>query len=388
MLDEILSQKLSQIKDTGLLRSLKLINSAPAARVVINGKEYLNFSSNNYLDLAGNEEINKAAAEAVDKYGFGGASSRLVGGNLSIHEEIETKLAVFKNKEAALLLPSGYQTNVGVISALCSMENSCVIMDKLNHASIWDGAKLSGARIFVYEHCDMNSFESVLKRAEKYKLKLAVTESIFSMDGDLAPLRDFAKLCQKYGAVSMVDEAHSTGVFGKSGKGLAEEMGVSDEIDITIGTLSKAFAVQGGFVCGRQSLINYLINKSRAFIYTTAVSPAIAGAALKSLEIIKKSDDKRTLLFKNAQYLKNKLNALGFKTGNSQSQIIPVIIGTNERTTQLSQILFESGIYVPAIRFPTVPEGQSRIRISLTAGHNLSDLENMLRQIRENREEI
>ena len=381
MLDGILSEKLSGIKESGLLRKLRLISSSPAANVIIDGKKFINFSSNNYLDLSGNKEVNKAALEAAEKYGFGGTSSRLVGGHLSVHEQLETELAAFKSKEAALLYPSGYQTNVGVISALASMENSCVIMDKLNHASIWDGAKLSGARIFVYEHCDMGSFESVLKRTKKYKLKLAITESIFSMDGDVTPLREFVGLCKKYDAVSMVDEAHSTGVFGKEGKGLADEYGVSDKVDITIGTLSKAFAVQGGFVCGRQNLINYLINKSRAFIYTTAVSPAVCAAALKSLELIKKADDKRVFLLNNAEYLKNKLNASGFKTGNSRSQIMPVITGSIENTQKAAELLLKNHIYAPAIRFPTVPEGQARIRISLTAGHNLDDIKNILRHI-------
>ncbi|MCL1901353.1 MAG: 8-amino-7-oxononanoate synthase, partial [Firmicutes bacterium] len=366
-------------------RKLRLINSAPAACVVIGGKEYINFSSNNYLDLSGNKEINAAACEAVDKYGFGGTSSRLVGGHLSVHEKLETELASFKNKQASLVFASGYQTNLGVLSALGCIENTCIIMDKLNHASLWDGTKLSGARIFVYEHCDMESFESVLKRTKSYKLKLAVTESVFSMDGDFVPLRDFTNLCIKYGATSIVDEAHSTGVFGKEGRGLADECEVSDKVDITIGTLSKAFAVQGGFVCGSRKFIDFLINKSRAFIYSTAISPAIAGAALKSLEIVKKSDDKREHLRKNSEYLREKLDKAGLNTSNSQTQIIPVVTGSNECTRELSQALLKNGIYVPAIRFPTVPEGQARIRISLTAGHNLSDIENISNQIIENR---
>jgi len=381
MLEDFLSEKLSEIKDAGLLRRLRLISSSPAANVTIGGKKFINFSSNNYLDLAGNKEINAAVCEAAEKYGFGGTSSRLIGGNLAIHEELEKALAEFKSSEAALLLPSGYQVNVGTISALAASDKSaCIIMDKLNHASIWDGAKLSGARVFVYEHCDMDSFEDVLKRAKEYKLKLAITESLFSMDGDFVPLQDFARLCQKYDAVSIVDEAHSTGVFGKEGRGLAEHFGVSDKIDIIIGTLSKAFATQGGFVCAKQSVIDYLVNKSRAFIYTTAVSPAICAAALKALEIIKKSDDKRAVLLNNAKYLKNKLDSLGFKTGKSlagecRSQIVPVITESLENTEKVSAALLKNGVFAPAIRFPTVPKGLARIRISLTAGHAKEDIE-------------
>lgn len=376
MFDKFLSKKISEIKDAGLLRTLRCLESAPSAKIKINGAELINFSSNNYLNLTGNKEITKAAIKTIEKYGFAATSSRLVSGNIDIHEELEYKLSDFKNKQAALIFPSGYQANVGVISALMSNEQeSCIIMDRLNHASLWDGAKLSGKRIFVYEHCDMNSFEKVLKRASKYKIKLAITESVFSMDGDFTPLKDFVQLCQKYGAVSMVDEAHSTGVFGKEGKGLAEMLDVSKQIDITIGTLSKAFAVQGGFVCGSQKLRDFLINKSRAFIYTTAVSPAICAAALKSLEIVKNSDKERQHLHNISALLKNKLTKLDFNTANSKSQIIPIITGSIENTERLSFNILKNGIYTPVIKPPTVPKNQARIRISLTAGHTLQDIE-------------
>lgn len=377
MLEEILDNKLSEIQKAGLFRELRLIDSAPSAKVMHNGKEYINFSSNNYLGLAGDSEINKAAAEAIEKYGFGGTSSRLVGGYLKPHKDLETALAEFKNKEAALVFPSGYQTNLGVLSALGNIENTCIIMDKLNHASLWDGAKLSGARIFVYDHCDMNSLEKVLKRTRDYKLKIAVTESVFSMDGDIAPLKEFIDLCIKYGAASIIDEAHSTGLFGKEGRGLTDELGISDKVDIIIGTLSKAFGVQGGFVCSSLKFIDYLINKSRAFIYTTAVSPAICAAALKSLEIIKRSDDKREHLHNISNTLRTKLAEKGY-TSNSKSQIIPVIIGDIENTAKISQKLLENGIYAPAIRFPTVAKNSARIRISLIATHQKEDIEKLL----------
>ncbi|MDR3092504.1 MAG: 8-amino-7-oxononanoate synthase [Endomicrobium sp.] len=382
MLNNFLLKRLSEIESGGLLRTLNTIQSSPASTIRINGKSFINFSSNNYLNLAGNKEINEAAMNAVEKYGFAGTSSRLVCGNLSIHEKLEAELAAFKNKQASLVFPSGYQANVGVISALMSNEkNSCIIMDKLNHASLWDGAKLSSSRIFVYEHCDMNSLEKSLKRAHKYEIKLTIAESVFSMDGDFTPLRDFVELCQKYGAVSMLDEAHSTGVFGEEGKGLAEVFNVSNKIDITVGTLSKAFAVQGGFVCGSRQLINFLISKSRAFIYTTSVSPAICAAALKSLEIVKRSDAQRSFLLKTAEYLKNKLNKLGLNTLNTQSQIIPVITGSIENTEKTSSYLREKGIYIPAIKPSTVPKGQSRIRVSLTSGHVAHDIEKLIDSI-------
>lgn len=378
MFNKFLSKKLLEIENTSLFRTLKIIQSNSATTIKINGRNFINFSSNNYLDLAGNQEINKAAINAVEKYGLAGTSSRLVSGNLSIHEELEAKLAAFKNKQASLVFPSGYQTNIGVISSLMSNEkNSCIIMDKLNHASLWDGAKLSASRIFVYEHCDMNSLEKILKRTNEYKIKLVITESVFSMNGDFTPLKDFVELCQKYGAISMVDEAHSTGVFGKEGKGLAEVFNIADKIDITIGTLSKAFALQGGFVCGSRRFIDFLINKNRAFIYTTAVSPVLCATALKSLEIVKKSDNKRQHLHNLSKILKEKLNSLKFDTSKTQSQIIPVIIGSIENTENTVSSLWNEGIYTPAIKPPTIPKNQARIRISLTSGHTINDIEKL-----------
>ncbi|MDR3195719.1 MAG: pyridoxal phosphate-dependent aminotransferase family protein [Endomicrobium sp.] len=382
MLDNFLTERLTSIKDSGLLRILRTVQSAPAATITINGKEFINFSSNNYLDLAGNKEIYKSAVSIIEKYGFTAASSRLVSGNLSLHEELESKLAEFKNKEACLLFPSGYQTNVGVISALISNESeSCIIMDKLNHASLWDGAKLSGGRIFVYDHCDMNSLEKTLRRTSKYKMKLAITESVFSMDGDFTPLEDFALLCKKYDAIIMLDEAHSTGVFGKEGKGLADFFGVEDKIDITVGTLSKAFALQGGFVCGSKKFIDFLINKSRAFIYTTAVSPAICAAALKALEIVKKSEERRYNIHSISKTLKTKLSDLELDTSKTQSQIIPIITRSIANAEKIALNLLKEGVYAPAIKHPTVPKEQARVRISLTSGHTLNDIEKLLKSV-------
>jgi 8-amino-7-oxononanoate synthase len=378
MFEDFLEKKLLGIENSGLLRTLRKAQDTPTSKIKINNKILINFSSNNYLDLAGNKDIAKASENIIEKYGFTATSSRLVSGNFAIHEELEAQLANFKEKEASLVFPSGYQTNVGIISALMSNEKeSCIIMDKLNHASLWDGAKLSGSRIFIYKHCDMNSLEKVLKRTREYKLKLVITESVFSMDGDFTPLKDFVELCKKYGAVSMVDEAHSTGVFGKEGKGLANMFGVEDKIDIVIGTLSKAFAAQGGFVCSSRKFIDFLINKSRAFIYTTAVSPAICAVALKSLEIVKNSCYRRQHLHAMSKLLKNKLTELGFDTSNTQSQIIPIVTGSTENTEKIFSHLFEKGIYIPAIKPPTVPKNQARIRISITSGHTFYDIEQL-----------
>ncbi|MDR0617817.1 MAG: pyridoxal phosphate-dependent aminotransferase family protein [Endomicrobium sp.] len=376
MFNKLLSQQLSEMENSGLKRFLRNVDCSPTSKIKLQGKDFINFSSNNYLDLAGDKEIEKKAINIIKIYGLSATSSRLVSGNISVHKGLEEKLALFKNKKACLVYPSGYQTNLGVISALISYQkDACIIMDKLNHASIWDGAKLSGSRIFVYKHCDMNSLEKVLKRAENYNLKLAITESVFSMDGDITPMKDFINLCQKYKAVSMVDEAHSTGVFGNQGKGLADTFGISDKIDIIIGTLSKAFALQGGFVCGSKTLIDFLINKCRSFIYTTAISPFLAAIAIETLEIIKKSDNRRETLYDNAKILKSKLIDLGFNIGKSESQIIPIITETVENTEKLSLHLLKNNIYTPSIKPPTVPNSKARIRISLTAGHSIKDID-------------
>ncbi|MDR2066727.1 MAG: pyridoxal phosphate-dependent aminotransferase family protein [Endomicrobium sp.] len=383
MLNKFLSEKILEIENIGLRRFLKDIDCSPMSKIKIQGKELINFSSNNYLDLAGNKTLEKKALHIIENYGLSATSSRLVSGNISIHKELEEKLALFKSKQACLVYPSGYQTNLGVISALISCQKeSCIIMDKLNHASLWDGAKLSGARIFVYQHCDMNSLEKVLKRTRNYKFKLVVTESLFSMDGDITPMDEFANLCRQYKAISMVDEAHSTGVFGYKGKGLADTFGVADKIDITIGTLSKAFALQGGFVCGSKTLIDFLINKSRAFIYTTAISPFLAAMAIESLEIIKESDSDRKHLHNISKILKNKLKDLGFDIGKSESQIIPVITGTIEKTEKLSSQLLKNNIYAPSIKPPTVPNDKARIRISLTSGHSVKDIDLLINSLK------
>ncbi|MDR3124863.1 MAG: 8-amino-7-oxononanoate synthase [Endomicrobium sp.] len=383
MLNKLLSQQLSEMENSGFKRFLRNADCSPMSKIKIQGKELINFSSNNYLDLAGDKEIEEKAINIIKTYGLSATSSRLVSGNISVHKELEEKLALFKSKQACLVYPSGYQTNLGVISALTSYQkDACIIMDKLNHASIWDGAKLSGARIFVYKHCDMSSLEKVLKRTRNYNFKLVVTESLFSMDGDIAPMDEFVNLCQQYKAVSMIDEAHSTGVFGYKGKGLADTFGVADKIDITIGTLSKAFALQGGFVCGSKTLIDFLINKSRAFIYTTAISPFLAAMAIESLEIIKESDSDRKHLHNISKILKNKLKDLGFDIGKSESQIIPVITGTIEKTEKLSSQLLKNNIYVPSIKPPTVPNGKARIRISLTSGHSVKDIHLLINSLK------
>lgn len=362
---QYLRNELEDIKQAGLYRQVR---GSSAGTV--------NFSTNNYLNLSEDPRVCAAAAEAAKKYGAGGGSSRLIAGTTELHAELETRLAAFKGAEAALVYPSGFQTNIGVIGAL--MSGGCVIMDKLNHASLWDAAKLSNARVFAYEHRDMKSLEKVLSRVKQYEKKLIVTDSLFSMDGDLAPLKEIAGLAQSSGAWTMIDEAHATGVFGTNGRGAAEYFGVEDKIDIRMGTLSKALGSQGGFVCGSRELIEFLVNRSRSFIFTTALAPACAGAALESLCIVQSEPERRESLLKKAAVLRAKLKESGFDTLNSESQIIPVMTGDLAATVKLSEKLLAHGVYAPAIRPPTVPEGKCRLRISLTHSHTDADIDKLI----------
>ena len=373
-----LQDELQRVRQKGLFRELKTLYSNSGNDIEFGGRKYINFSSNNYLDLASNPSVIEAAKKALDKYGAGGTSSRLIAGTLDIHSELEKKLASFKHTESALVFPTGYQTNLGVISALAK-EGGCVIMDKLDHASLWDGAKLSGARIFVYPHRDTAGLEKVLKRAKGYRRRLVVTDSVFSMDGDLAPLKEICALSKKYGAWTFVDEAHATGIFGEKGSGLCELLGVEKEVDIVMGTLSKALGSQGGFICGKKLLTDYIVNFCRSFIYTTSLAPASCAAAIAALDLIEREPERRKKLLETAGHFNKALKNKGFDTGGSESQIIPLIAGSVERTKEISEKLFAEGIFAPAIRPPTVPENLSRIRFSLTAGHTEEDIKAVLK---------
>lgn len=370
---DILASELSGLKNKGLYRALRIISSSPEKEIIFEGKQYCNFSSNNYLGLAAHPQMKQSAKEAIEKYGCGGTSSRLVAGTLDLHVELEEKIAKFKQKESALIFPSGYQANVGIISTLFG-EGDCIIMDRLNHASLWDAAKISKARVFVYAHRDMNALEKVLSRAKSYRRKVVVTDSVFSMDGDFAPLPEIVKLSKQHGALVFVDEAHATGIFGENGGGLCEHFAVEKEVDIVMGTLSKALGSQGAFVCAAKELIEYLINKSRAFIYTTALAPASTAASIKAIELIKNESWRRKTLIENSNKLRNALKKSGFDVVASESQIIPLMAGRVNTALELSKKLFENGIFAPAIRPPTVPENECRLRFSLTTEHTEEDI--------------
>jgi 8-amino-7-oxononanoate synthase len=372
-----ISDELKNIKKAGLYRELNVIDNAQGVYLEVEGRKYLSFCSNNYLGLANNPLVVSAVKDAVEEYGWGAGASRLVSGNMALHETLENEISLFKEKESAIVFPTGYMANIGTISTLVS-KGDLVICDKLNHASIIDGCRLSGADFRVYTHCDMEKLENILKKSSNYARKLIVTDSVFSMDGDLAPLPDIVSIARKYNAIIMVDEAHGTGVFGKEGRGVVEHFNLNKEIDVVMGTFSKAIGSLGGYVCGDEDLINFLRNKARSFIYTTALPPAVCAASIAGLKLIQKTPSLRKSLWDNIRYLKDKLTLLNFNVITSESPIIPILIGDADKAVGVSKYLYEKGILIPAIRPPTVPANSSRLRMTVMSTHTKEDLNRLL----------
>jgi len=375
--NEQLHTELEKIRADGLYRTLRNVASAQGPRLVIDGRECLNFSSNDYLGLANDPILRRAAVGAIDKYGVGAGASRLVCGNVEPYAVLEERLARFKNKEAAIVFGSGYAANVGTITALVG-EGDVVILDKLDHASIIDGARQSGATIRVYPHRNLKKLEDILKSTEARRV-LIVTETVFSMDGDLAPLAEIVSLKEKYGAWLMIDEAHATGLYATNRRGLAEAVDVEGKIDVTLGTLSKALGCAGGFVAGSQPLIDFLRNRARSFIYSTAQPPSIVAAAAAAVDFVMSDagNGRRDQLWRNVSEMKNGLSTLGIQN-ESRSAIIPIVVGEETSAVEMSRKLFERGVFVPAIRFPSVPRGKARLRVTVTAAHESTDIARFL----------
>ncbi len=374
---KFLEEELDRLRNEGLFRKPLVFMGGQSKKLKLNNSDIINFCSNDYLGFCSRKEIKEAEISAIQKWGAGSGASRLVTGTTEIHRRLEERVAEFEKKESAIIFPTGYMANVGTISALVG-EGDAVIIDRLNHASIIDGAKLSGAKLYVYPHRDLNRLEYVLKKCKDKKRKLVVTDSIFSMDGDLAPLREMVELKDKYGAMLMVDEAHGTGVFGETGSGLGEALGVKDKIDVLMGTFSKAIGVLGGFIAGSKELTEYLENKARSYIYTTSPAPAICGAVLEAIELIEKEPGTRKNLLKKAKKLRGEISSLGMSCMDSESQIIPIAAGEADEAVRLSHNLLEKGIFVQAIRPPTVPKGSSRLRVTLSAEHSEEEIKYLL----------
>lgn len=377
----LFENEINILKSKNLYRSLKTIDSTNGIEFFIDSKKYISFSSNNYLGLSNHPLVKSESIKALEKYGIGTGASRLISGNFRIHELLEEKIASFKKKPASIVFSTGYMANIGTISSIVDNEDA-VIIDRFNHASIIDGVRLSKAKLFVYKHSDMNSLSDILKRCSKFKKKLIVTDTVFSMDGDVAPLKKIVKLSVKYDCILMIDEAHALGVFGKNGRGVAEFLNVEDKIDISMGTLSKAVGCLGAYVAGNLNLIDYLRNKARSFIYTTSLPSGIIAGCLASLDIIIKKPELRKRLWGNVKYVRDGIKNLGLNTLNSTSQIIPIIIGDEEKTIKISKTLFDRGLFIVAIRPPTIPKGTSRLRISITSAHTRQHLDILLENLK------
>ncbi len=383
-----LNQRLATLRQQGLYRELRRVDSAPGPRLQTGGQSLLNFSSNDYLGFASHPALQAAAIKAVERFGAGSGASRMICGSLAPFHQLEELLAAFKRTEAALTFATGYAAALGTITALIGKAD-VIILDKLVHACVVDAAKLSGAKLRVFGHNDLNDLEDKLKWAEKFakaesgKRKaeiLIVTESIFSMDGDAAPLREIVALKEKYGAWLMVDEAHATGILGENGRGLADALGVSDRIEIQMGTLGKALGASGGYICGRRALVDYLVNRARSFIFSTAPVPAAAAAATAGIQLSQSTEGET-----RRKQLKDRVDGLishfSFPIPNFRGAIVPLILGDEVAAVLAAKKLREQNIFVPAIRYPTVARGAARLRVTLTATHSTDDVSKLTRAL-------
>ena len=367
-----IEERLAEIKNRGLYRRLRSVSGPQGPRVLLDGKPVLLLCSNNYLGLADHPRVREAAAEAAMRYGAGSGASRLVSGNMTIHRRLEEQLAAFKRSEACLLFGSGYLANAGVVSTL-AREGDVVFSDALNHASIIDGCRLSKAETFVYDHCDTEHLEWGLQQAEG-RGALIVTDGVFSMDGDVAPLERIVELAQRYDARVMVDDAHGTGAVGPDGRGAVAAAGLEDEVDVVVGTLGKSLGSYGAFVCCDKPMAKYLINSARTLIFSTALPPPAVAAAMAALGLLREQPRRVEKLQRNAQVLRDSLAAEGLPVHGSSTQIVPLIVGDASDAVRASERALERGIFAQAIRPPTVPAGTSRLRLALMASHTKSEL--------------
>jgi len=378
---EWVKAEINRLESEGLLRRPVCIESSNGGRITINGSEFINFSSNDYLGLSRHPEIVSSAKGALDRYGVGSGASRLLSGTYEPHERLEERIARFKGTEKAIVFNTGYAANTGVIPAIAGDE-TLIFSDELNHASIIDGVRLSKAERRIYRHRDLNHLETLLKESlglARVQRRLIVTDTVFSMDGDIAPLKEMVFLSRKYSAILMIDEAHATGVLGETGRGGLEYFGIVSERVIQMGTMSKAIGCYGAFVAGSEDLINFLLNKSRSFIYSTSLPPVIIEACIKAFDIIESHfKDLRERLWRNRDRLYKGLKDLGYDTLDSQTPIIPILVGDVRSALDLAGHLYKNKIFAPAIRPPTVPEGRCRIRFSVSAVHGKKEIDLLL----------
>jgi len=369
-----LTREIEGLKEQGLYNHIRTIGSAQGAWLTVDDKNVLNFCSNNYLGLANHPKIVEAAKDATKRYGVGPAAVRSIAGTMDLHVQLEQRLAKFKGAEDVITFQSGFTANLGTISALVGKED-VIFSDRLNHASIIDGCRLSGAKIVAYEHNDAGALEDAIKEhASNFRRALIITDGVFSMDGDIAPLPALVEVAKKYDILFMVDDAHGEGVLGKGGRGIVDHFGLHGQVDIEVGTMSKAFGVVGGMVAGDKVIIEWLRQRGRPFLFSSAVTAPDAAACLAAVDLLEESTELVDKLWANAKYFKAEMKKLGFNTGVSETPITPVMLGEAPLAQQFSRELFEEGVFAMAIGFPTVAKGKARIRVMISAAHDNDDL--------------
>jgi glycine C-acetyltransferase len=372
-----LDDEIAALRERGVFRWPRVLEGEQAPVCTYDGRRVVNLCSNNYLGLASHPRLKDAACRAIVDYGVGSGAVRTIAGNMAIHEVLERRLAAFKRTEAALLFQSGFTANAGTVAAILGRED-VVVSDELNHASIIDGCRLSGADRKIFPHKDIAAARRCLEEARKARRVLVITDGVFSMDGDLAPLRELAALAREFGAIMMVDDAHASGVVGAGGRGTVEHFGVHGMVDIQVGTLSKAWACLGGYVAGSRALVEYLMNRARPLLFSTSHPPSVAATAITALDLIEEEPGLIERLWEKTRAFKAGLKGLGYDTGASESPITPVMIGDEALAMRFSDRLFEAGVFALGIAFPTVPRGKARVRTIVTAGHTQDDLSQAL----------
>ncbi|HEY4839888.1 MAG TPA: glycine C-acetyltransferase [Candidatus Acidoferrales bacterium] len=372
-----LHDQIEELKAKGLYTKLHVLDGEQKPVATFDGREVINLSSNNYLGLTTNKALKRAAIDAVKKYGAGAGAVRTIAGTMTLHMELEEQIAKFKGTEACVVFQSGFTANAGTVSAILGKED-LIISDELNHASIIDGCRLSRATIKVFKHKDVADCERICKETENWPgHKLLITDGVFSMDGDIAPLAKLCDLAEKYNCIMMIDDAHSSGVLGKNGRGTVDYAGVHGRVHIQVGTLSKAIGVMGGYVCGSRDLIDFLYRRARPFLFSTSHPPASAAACIAAFTLLDSKEGERLIkkMWSNTKFFKRQLKKRGFKFGTSETPIVPIHVGEAAKAFEFSKKLFDAGVYAPAVGFPTVAEGKARLRAIVTATHKRSDLE-------------
>lgn len=374
---DYLSEQLQQLREEGLYNTIRTIESPMDGRIIVDGKAVLNFCANNYLGLANHPRLKAAAKKAIDDYGIGPGAVRTIAGTMHLHNQLEERLARFKGAEAVITLQSGFTANLATIPALVG-KGDVIFSDALNHASIIDGCRLSRAQIIAYEHNNPDDLRRKIAETTEYGRRLIITDGVFSMDGDIAPLPELVAIAREHNILLMVDDAHGEGVLGKGGRGIVDHFDLHGQVDIEVGTMSKAFGVIGGIVAGRQVIIDWLRQRARPFLFSSAMTVPDVAACLEAVEMLETSDELVRRLWHNAEFFRSAAKTLGFDVGQSTTPIVPIMLGDAHLAREFSRQLFENGVFAMAIGYPTVARGAARIRVMNTAAHNQTDLEEAL----------